>query len=430
MFFGLQLDPAGKIKCDKAGDVGNGEAITGKVGHLGQALVEQIKKMPGEDVAAFDQARQLRCWRRGTCRRAIDKMRRGIAKGHGDAAKPLVLANPLPFFDPRLFKCAKAEQIGLWMKGFNITADGNGFGDRRAVIQHQNRRGASRVQGEKLWLQIVSRQYVERDLRQADALLGQKEADPARIGRFFHHVKLHSCCPFLNKKMLASRRTSPNRDCLWSIQSQHDPQDEPTTLVSSAAPYRRWWLPVALSLPFFGNAPPMKIAATQPAHRPAIEALLDDAFGTDRQSRTAYALRGGTIPALGLVVEDGPVLCGSITLTPVLLHGPAARVHECLLLGPIAIAPGCRGRGLGGLLINQALERARAQGHDLVMLIGDPAYYGRFGFSNAATGGWSLPGPVEQPRLMALSLRGAAVPVDVSVQALTSAAVPDYSLAV
>ena len=170
----------------------------------------------------------------------------------------------------------------------------------------------------------------------------------------------------------------------------------------------------------------MTPSPASPAHQPAIDALLDDAFGADRRQRTAYRLRGATPPLVSLVVEDGPVLCGTMILTPVRLLPAGSPEQEALLLGPIAIAPGCRGRGLGGTLIHAGLQAVKALGADIVMLIGDPPYYGRFGFSNMATAGWRLPGPVEQHRIMALSLAGQLVPQNCTLLPLDG---PDYWLA-
>jgi predicted N-acetyltransferase YhbS len=61
-------------------------------------------------------------------------------------------------------------------------------------------------------------------------------------------------------------------------------------------------------------------------------------------------------------------------------------------------------------LIESGLAAARAAGHDCIMLVGDLAYYGRFGFSNARTAQWQMPGPVDQSRVLALSLSGLVLP--------------------
>ena len=143
----------------------------------------------------------------------------------------------------------------------------------------------------------------------------------------------------------------------------------------------------------------------------AVEALLDRAFGRDRHTRTAYRLREGVteIPGLSFAaVEDGG-LVGTIQCWPVELTGDDGRVRPLVMVGPVAVEPERQRGGLGKELVHQALDTAVELDLDgAMMLIGDPEYYGRFwGFSDEATGGWRLPGPVERRRLLA---RGADVP--------------------
>ena len=153
------------------------------------------------------------------------------------------------------------------------------------------------------------------------------------------------------------------------------------------------------------------IAPLLPAHAPAVEDLLDRAFGPDRHGRTAYKVRGDAraLPALGFVgIEDGAVV-GSIQCWPVALHLDRGGSVPLVMVGPVAVAPERQRGGLGRLLTAAALEAAARTGEDAALcLIGDPEYYGRFfGFSAERTGRWRLPGPVEARRLLA---RGAAVP--------------------
>lgn len=154
----------------------------------------------------------------------------------------------------------------------------------------------------------------------------------------------------------------------------------------------------------------MHITQTTAADRLEIEQLLDAAFGPDRHNRTAYRLRDGSTPVAELCFvarrnEGGEKahLCGSIEFWPIeVVSQTTGEALPALLLGPIAVAEECRGVGLGGQLIRLGLETAEKLGHSLVVLVGDPEYYSRFGFSNEATGAWTMPGPVEQRRLMAL----------------------------
>lgn len=78
------------------------------------------------------------------------------------------------------------------------------------------------------------------------------------------------------------------------------------------------------------------------------------------------------------------------------------------MVGPVAIAPPHQGHGHGTTLMLAMLDRASAhEVADPLMLIGDPEYYARFGFTADATREWRVPGPVERHRLLA---RGVAVP--------------------
>ena len=148
----------------------------------------------------------------------------------------------------------------------------------------------------------------------------------------------------------------------------------------------------------------MTIVPATPADRPAIEALLDDAFGTDRHSRAAYRLREGNhcIAGLGFIIRDAASLCASIEFWPVALAYLADGARTpALLLGPIAVAAAYRGKGLGDAIIRHGIAAAEALGWRLIILVGDKPYYQRFGFDNVMTLAWRMPGPVDQQRVLA-----------------------------
>ena len=133
----------------------------------------------------------------------------------------------------------------------------------------------------------------------------------------------------------------------------------------------------------------------------AVDVILDDAFGPDRRTRTAYRLRAGSepLPALSLAARaDDGGLIGSVQCWPIALLTRGGRAHSLILLGPVAVAAAYRGAGIGSAMIRNAVTRA---GDTPLLLIGDEPYYGRFGFTAAHTGGWTLPGPVERHRLLA-----------------------------
>jgi predicted N-acetyltransferase YhbS len=135
----------------------------------------------------------------------------------------------------------------------------------------------------------------------------------------------------------------------------------------------------------------------------AREALLDLCFGGDaRFAKASERLREGRLPADGLsfvATEDGR-LAGSVRLW----HVSAGPGRPALLLGPLAVHPNCRKRGIGAMLMRRALGDAARLGHRAVLLVGDAPYYGRFGFSAEKTGALWLPGPYEKKRLLAREL--------------------------
>src|ERR1700742_2829940 len=108
----------------------------------------------------------------------------------------------------------------------------------------------------------------------------------------------------------------------------------------------------------------------------AREQLLDAAMGPGRFEKSSERLREGRKPARGLalVAHRGSKLVGTLRLWPVV----TASGHAGLLLGPLAVDADARCLGIGGALMRQALDKAKALGHRAVILVGDPTYYNRF----------------------------------------------------
>ncbi|MEZ5648668.1 MAG: N-acetyltransferase [Alphaproteobacteria bacterium] len=143
----------------------------------------------------------------------------------------------------------------------------------------------------------------------------------------------------------------------------------------------------------------------------AIDALIDLAFGHDRHRRTVYRLREGIDPiaSLSLVAITMPrKIIGSLRFWPVLLPKGGDYI-SALLLGPIAVHPDYRGTGVGARLMRRGLDLAKAQGHHIVLLVGDASYYGQFGFKRDLTTTIALPGPVDLDRFLGLELTESAL---------------------
>jgi predicted N-acetyltransferase YhbS len=157
----------------------------------------------------------------------------------------------------------------------------------------------------------------------------------------------------------------------------------------------------------------MKISVEQAQHQAAVEKLNDVAFGPDRYAKTVYRLRDGVAPvqalcfvALGDTPQDKGKLLASLRFWPISI-GKAAT--PAVLLGPLAVQPHLRGLGYGKALMHHGIEQAKALGHKLVVLVGDPEYYNPFGFTREQALPLSLPGPVEERRFLALALEPGAL---------------------
>ena len=159
---------------------------------------------------------------------------------------------------------------------------------------------------------------------------------------------------------------------------------------------------------FFKAEPALRIRDERPGDLSAREALLDASFGPARREKTSERLRENRLPAAGLALAA--IEAGKLVGTLRLWHVDAGSAAcPALLLGPLAVAQSHRSKGLGTKLICEALYRAMVRGHDAVLLVGDLAYYERFGFRRGVTTGLDLPGPVERARFLGLELEAGAL---------------------
>lgn len=145
------------------------------------------------------------------------------------------------------------------------------------------------------------------------------------------------------------------------------------------------------------------------AELPAIEALLDRAFGPGRLAKSSYRLREdvAALSDLCFVARDDKTgaVCGSIQYWPVTLKfDDGSTPSQALLLGPLATDPDFQGMGIGRALMAHTLQLAAQQGHKAVILVGDEPYYAKVGFSRLGAFGLRLPGPFDPSRLLGRNL--------------------------
>ena len=142
---------------------------------------------------------------------------------------------------------------------------------------------------------------------------------------------------------------------------------------------------------------------------PAIHEVNVLAFGRESEARLVERLRESTdfIQELSLVaLKEGRVV-GHILFSPVSIETEAG-TFPALALAPMAVHPGYQNQGIGSQLVRQELDHCRKLGHKVVILVGHPEYYPRFGFILAKSKRLVAPFPVPDEAFMVIELeRGA-----------------------
>jgi putative acetyltransferase len=131
----------------------------------------------------------------------------------------------------------------------------------------------------------------------------------------------------------------------------------------------------------------------------AIHAVVTEAFGQPDEAKLVDLLREDGDCAISLVAEDDGQIVGHV------LFSPMTAPFRALSLAPVSVAPAHQRTGIGGALIRAGLDRARRDGWEVVFVLGDPAYYRRFGFEAKAAEGFTS--PYAGPYLMAVGFNGA-----------------------
>jgi putative acetyltransferase len=122
-----------------------------------------------------------------------------------------------------------------------------------------------------------------------------------------------------------------------------------------------------------------------PADGPAIRRVHLESFPTAAEADLVDQLRKDGDVGISLVTEEDAAVTAHV------LFSPMAAPFRALSLAPVAVLPAYRRRGLAAGLIHAGLVRAAAQGWDAVFVLGEPAYYERFGFDAGPASGFASP---------------------------------------
>jgi putative acetyltransferase len=131
----------------------------------------------------------------------------------------------------------------------------------------------------------------------------------------------------------------------------------------------------------------------------AIDTVIVRAFGRDDEARLVAQLRRDGDATISLVAVAGDAVIGHVLLSPM------AAPFRALGLAPVSVAPAHQKQGIGAALVNAAIGQARQDGWSAIFELGDPTYYGRFGFRADLAAGFSS--PYAGPHFMVLPLANA-----------------------
>jgi putative acetyltransferase len=131
------------------------------------------------------------------------------------------------------------------------------------------------------------------------------------------------------------------------------------------------------------------------------------AFGErTEEAKLVDELRDEGYNRLSLVAEDGGTIVGHILFSDLPIETRNGAV-QALALAPLAVTPSRQRQGIGSALVREGLRLCAEQGHRIVVVVGHPSYYCRFGFS--AQLAERLDSPFAGPEFMALELVSGAL---------------------
>ncbi len=129
---------------------------------------------------------------------------------------------------------------------------------------------------------------------------------------------------------------------------------------------------------------------------PAVYNVHSNAFGRNDEARLTDRLRLSDVfvPELSLVAICDNVLVGHIMFTEICVVDDDKETMS-LSLAPMAVVPAMQRKGIGSLLVNNGLAKARTLGYKSVIVLGHEHFYPRFGF--VSTNRWGIKAPFNVP---------------------------------
>lgn len=136
------------------------------------------------------------------------------------------------------------------------------------------------------------------------------------------------------------------------------------------------------------------IRAETAADLPAIRRVNEASFGRPNEANLVDNLRQGEGVATSLVAVYQEQIVGHILFSPMTMDEPVETALRLVALGPMAVLPDRQGLGIGSQLVRAGIDVCRQAGYDVMVVLGHPWFYPRFGFSPARPHGiqaqWEL----------------------------------------
>jgi putative acetyltransferase len=150
----------------------------------------------------------------------------------------------------------------------------------------------------------------------------------------------------------------------------------------------------------------VEIRAERPEDHDAIARVVASAFGSPVEAELVDAIRASPeyIPELALVAEADGQVVGHVMISGAALMRDGA-AHPIVMLSPLAVAPSFERRGIGSALVRAVTAGADRRGEPLVVLEGNPQFYGRLGFEHSVPHGIEITLPSWAPREAAQVIR-------------------------
>ncbi|MFC1993206.1 GNAT family N-acetyltransferase [Chloroflexota bacterium] len=152
----------------------------------------------------------------------------------------------------------------------------------------------------------------------------------------------------------------------------------------------------------------LTIRPETPEDETRIRHVNEEAFGQKEEGEIVEKLRNrGALTISFVAVQDGEIV-GHIAFSPVVIESGLPS-FEAIALAPMSVLPAYQHKGIGSEMVRAGLEECHRLGHEIIVVLGHPDYYLRFGFVMAKPKGIDCEFEVPEEAWMILELREGAL---------------------